>query len=140
SSMTAMPCGQKNKRREMIHSQTVTPPLAAIDGTTFRLNTATTNSSTRSRRPRARIRWGWAAVCVGSDKTRLETPRFAWANSRGGCLHMDIEGARGADECVRPCTKLMRYFGRNAFAALLLRFRQARRDVVEGGKVLVDVG
>ena len=32
----------------MIHSQTVTPPLAAIDGTTFRLKTATTKSNTRS--------------------------------------------------------------------------------------------
>src|SRR5277367_2357980 len=56
-----MPCGQKKRRREIIQSQIVTPPLAAIEGTTFRLNTATTKSNTRSRRPRARIRWGWAS-------------------------------------------------------------------------------
>ena len=43
---------------EMSQSQTVTPPLAAIDGTTFRLKTATTNSSTRSQRPRTRFRCG----------------------------------------------------------------------------------
>ena len=54
--MTAMPCGQKNRTSEMIHSQTVTPPLAAIEGTTFKLKTATTNSNTKSRRPRARIK------------------------------------------------------------------------------------
>ena len=54
----------------MIHSQTVTPPLAAIEGTTFKLNTATTKSSTRSRRPRARIKFG-CADCVVVDKVRL---------------------------------------------------------------------
>jgi hypothetical protein len=52
--------------REMIQSQMVTPPLAAMEGTTFRLKTATTKRRTRSRRPRARIRWGvvagWAVV------------------------------------------------------------------------------
>src|ERR1700738_3385223 len=53
-----MPCGQKNRTREMIHSQTVTPPFAAMDGTTFRLKTATTNSRTRSRRPKTRRRRG----------------------------------------------------------------------------------
>src|SRR5580692_8646647 len=40
----------------MSHSQMVTPPFAAIDGSTFRLNTATTNSSTRSRLPSTRFR------------------------------------------------------------------------------------
>ncbi len=67
--MTAIPCGQKKRRREMIQSQTVTPPLAAIEGTTLRLNTATTKSRTRSRRPRARMRCG----CTGwgsGDKLR----------------------------------------------------------------------
>src|ERR1017187_5409703 len=48
----------------MIQSQMVTPPLAAMDGTTLRLKTATTKSSTRSRRPSARIRWGWAGWAV----------------------------------------------------------------------------
>src|ERR1700731_1399265 len=68
--MTAMPCGQKKRRREMIQSQMVTPPLAAMEGTTLRLNTATTNRRTRSRRPRARIRWGWVAGWAVVDKIR----------------------------------------------------------------------
>ena len=42
--MTAIPCGQKNQQQRNDHSQIVTPLLAAIDGTTFRLNTATTNN------------------------------------------------------------------------------------------------
>ena len=49
----------------MIQSQMVTPPLAAMEGTTLRLKTATTKRRTRSRRPRARMSlvWaGWAAV------------------------------------------------------------------------------
>src|SRR5258708_13248008 len=53
-----MPCGQKNRTSEIIHSQTVTPPFAAMDGTTFRLNTATTNSRTRSQRPKTRRKRG----------------------------------------------------------------------------------
>jgi hypothetical protein len=52
----------------MIQSQMVTPPLAAMEGTTFKLKTATTKRRTRSRRPRARIRWGWAAGWVVVDK------------------------------------------------------------------------
>src|ERR1700677_3537751 len=59
--MTAIPCGQKNNSREMIQSQIVTPPLAAIDGTTLRLKTATTKRRTRSKRPRTRRRCGAAA-------------------------------------------------------------------------------
>src|SRR5258706_4675089 len=66
--MTAMPCGQKKRMSEMIQSQMVTPPLAAMDGTTFRLKTATTKRRTRSRHPRARMRWGWAAGWVVVDK------------------------------------------------------------------------
>src|SRR5579872_4975747 len=62
--MTAMPCGKKKRRMEMIQSQMVMPPLAAMEGTTLRLKTATTNSRTRSRRPRARTRWGWAGWVV----------------------------------------------------------------------------
>src|SRR5258708_28369665 len=58
SSMTAMPCGQKKSTSEMIQSQTVTPPLAAIEGTTLRLKTATTKSKTRSHRPSTRRRCG----------------------------------------------------------------------------------
>src|SRR5580704_19460945 len=64
--MTAMPCGQKNRIREMIQSQMVTPPLAAMDGTTLRLKTATTKSRTRSQRPRTRRRWGaaWSPFAI----------------------------------------------------------------------------
>src|SRR5512137_1516902 len=53
-----MPCGQKNRTREMIQSQTVTPPLAAMEGTTLRLKTATTKRRTRSQRPNTRRRRG----------------------------------------------------------------------------------
>src|SRR5438552_17382390 len=61
-----MPCGQKKSASEMIHSQTVTPPLAAMDGTTLRLKTATTKSRTRSHRPSTRRRC--SASCVtGAD-------------------------------------------------------------------------
>src|ERR1700688_3493723 len=70
-----MPCGQKKRRSEMIQSQMVTPPLAAMEGTTFRLKTATTNRRTRSRRPRARIRWGWVAGWVVVDKASFEPQR-----------------------------------------------------------------
>src|SRR5271157_440032 len=51
-----MPWGQKKKTREMSHSQTVMPPEAETEGTTERLTMATTKSSTRSQRPRTRLR------------------------------------------------------------------------------------
>src|SRR3984957_20073664 len=66
--MTAIPCGQKKSNRAISHSQTVTPPLAAIDGMTFRLNTATTNSNAKSTRPRTRFRCGWlGSEVIGSS-------------------------------------------------------------------------
>src|SRR5438309_10304021 len=71
-----MPWGQKNRRSEMIHSQMVTPPLAAMEGTTFRLKTATTNSNTRSRRPRARIKRGWMAGWVVVDNARWSSEKL----------------------------------------------------------------
>ena len=52
----------------MIQSQTVMLPFAAIDGTTFRLKTATTKSNTRSKRPSTRFRWGWLASLVSTAK------------------------------------------------------------------------
>src|ERR1700685_2129776 len=64
--MTAIPCGQKKSTSEMIQSQTVTPPLAAIDGTTLRLKTATTKRRTRSKRPRTRRRCGASAADEGA--------------------------------------------------------------------------
>src|ERR1700722_4654033 len=69
--MTAMPCGQKKRTSEMIQSQTVTPPLAAIDGTTLRLKTATTKRRTRSKRPRTR------RGCGASDVEPAATGEFA---------------------------------------------------------------
>src|SRR4029077_6413386 len=68
--MTAIPCGQKNNSSEVSHSQIVTPPFAAMEGTTLRLKTATTNSRTRSQRPRTRFRCGCSASWFGSDKSR----------------------------------------------------------------------
>src|SRR5215471_14298678 len=82
--MTAIPCGQKNSRMEMIQSQIVMPPLAAIDGTTFRLKTATTNSNTRSQRPRTRFKCGCE---LGSeDKTALVLRQFGRARIRSAPL------------------------------------------------------
>jgi len=46
------------------------PDGDAAVGTTLRLNTATTNSSTRSRRPRARIKCGWASDWIVEDIPR----------------------------------------------------------------------
>src|SRR6202171_6654928 len=57
-----MPCGQKKSVSEMIHSHIVTPPFAAIDGRTLRLNTATTKSKMRSRRPSTLRRCGCGDV------------------------------------------------------------------------------
>src|SRR5579872_7173460 len=65
--MTAIPCGQKKSIRAMIHNQTVTPPLAAIDGTTLRLKTATTKSRTRSQRPRTRFKFVGLALEDNQD-------------------------------------------------------------------------
>src|SRR2546430_2241457 len=56
--MTAMPCGQKNSSNAKDHSHTVTPPLAAMVGTTLRLTMATTNNKTRSPGPRTRRKRG----------------------------------------------------------------------------------
>src|ERR1700730_7090180 len=58
SSITAIPCGQKKSSNEISHNHTVTPPLAAMEGTTFRLKTATTKRRTRSQRPKTRRKCG----------------------------------------------------------------------------------
>src|SRR4029077_19600963 len=60
---------QKKRTRQRIQSQTVTPPFAAMLGTTFRLNTATTNRATKSQRPSARFR------CAVSFLALLSTGR-----------------------------------------------------------------
>src|SRR5215471_5031122 len=129
--MTAIPCGQKKRSREMIHSQTVTPPLAAIDGTTLRLNTATTNSSTRSRRPSARIRWGVSDCGVvakiidqGSEvRNRERVQVFLPPNP----------------PALTPWF-LMRDFRGHPLTAFLLRLRQRSSNVVECGDMLFDIG
>src|SRR5260221_11770437 len=73
-----MPCGQKNRTSEISHSQTVTPPLAAMDGTTLRLKTATTKRRTRSQRPSTRRRPGAsraAFVVVVTSVAKFVLPR-----------------------------------------------------------------
>src|SRR5919109_4897353 len=79
--MTAMPWGQKKRRSEMIQSQTVTPPFAAMEGTTLRLKTATTKRRTRSQRPRTRFRWGVSAALAEENVVacvdKKQIPRFA---------------------------------------------------------------
>ena len=129
----------------MIQSQMVTPPLAAMDGTTLRLKTATTKRSTRSRRPRARMSFGaasgWAVVDKIFRERRKQVPHSGFRRdeeSQRFFLPLSSDDANGADECVRPYTNLVR--DRDRFGALLLRFRQASSDIVEGGEVLVDVG
>src|SRR5712691_6022325 len=90
----------EKRRSEMIQSQMVTPPLAAIEGTTLRLKTATTKRRTRSRRPRARIRWGWAAGWVAVDKALYG--RLASLGGQPRRLSLRGPCRCGADECVRP--------------------------------------
>src|ERR1700722_7523593 len=98
--MTAMPCGQKNKTSDISQSQTVTPPFAAMLGTTFRLNTATTNSAMRSHRPRERLRWTVSAGAVSdSDKlllvvTGLGCQIVRAASARNPRSHPDLVGRR----------------------------------------------
>src|SRR6476646_248863 len=111
--MTAMPCGQKNNTREISHSQTVTPPLAAMEGTTFRLKTATTNSSTRSQRPRTRLRWGPPSSLPGRRLTAI------WAAF-----------------VVDDTSSLAHGHGQ----LLLLGLGQCRRNLGEDGQVLVYIG
>src|SRR5271155_2239430 len=83
--MTAIPCGQKNNTSEMIQSQTVTPPFAAIDGTTFRLKTATTKSNTRSQRPRTRRKLGaWSVPAMPSALVILVAKTFSGSSVAGG--------------------------------------------------------
>src|SRR5437899_4277252 len=84
--MTAMPWGQKKRVREMSQSQMVTPPLAAMEGTTLRLKTATTKRRMRSLRPRTRRRWGAAAALAGESVVasvdKKQSPRCA-RNDKG---------------------------------------------------------
>src|SRR5579872_158799 len=106
-----MPCGQKKSSSEITHSQTVTPPLAAMEGTTLRLNTATTNRSTRSHRPRTRFRCGAPASMVP-----------------------------GSAILVADVNRQILGRARRRRRALLLRLRQRWGDVRKGRQMLVYVG
>src|SRR6516165_6066497 len=128
--MTAIPCGQKNRPSEISHSQMVTPPLAAMDGTTFRLKTATTNSSTRSRWPRTRLRCGWDSARVASSvsgglrkKSRAESLCEAAAGSRSYRIPglVLVAGRRGHQTAFGLC------------------FGQAGRHFFKYREVFVDV-
>src|SRR6185369_6641272 len=140
--MTAMPCGQKNNTSDTIHNQTVTPPLAAIDGTTFRLKMATTNSRTKSARPRTRLRCG----CSGSfaDNTcslalgfvAPPSRRLSWGRpaltARAGCPRDSRQDAGATKTLVR--------YGYNFAYAFLLCLSQCGGHIFERRQVLVDIG
>src|SRR5262249_10952761 len=67
--------GQKKSTSEMIQSQIVTPPFAAIDGSTFKLKTATTKSRTRSRCPSTRFKCGCVSVTPSANRSPLNATR-----------------------------------------------------------------
>src|SRR3954468_6543349 len=104
----------------MIHNQTVTPPLAAIDGTTFKLKTATTKSRIRSQRPRTRFKFVGLAEFSSPDICALQKT-----------------GGRGRPPHIETLSDLMRDY---RCAAFLLCFREGRSYVRECCNVLVDVG
>src|ERR1700733_11996547 len=152
--MTAIPCGQKNNKREMIQSQMVTPPLAAIDGTTLRLKTATTKRRTRSQRPSTRRRCGVSmadAVCVVTsfDKSGF-IPKASERNknqiaailSRGqaGAQRPFGKMPQGKAAPLHMPTDLVAGGADFGGTALLLSLRQGRGDFFENGEMLRDVG
>src|ERR1700751_3733974 len=141
--MTAIPCGQKKRIKEMIQSQMVTPPLAAIEGTTLRLKTATTNRSTRSRWPRTRLRCGWDSAVftswvnvllrkVSAESRSEPIPRFA---ARGGQAQNDgwpqVDATGDAKRLVSSGDRHQAAFG--------LRLSQTGRDFFKHHEVFVDV-
>src|SRR5579859_3218624 len=87
NSVTAAPCGQKKHARANSHSHSVTGPEAEMAGIRFRLATATTKSSTRSRRPSTRSRRGF--LPVGSGRIALPSDEGA-----GRSAGPDFEGTR----------------------------------------------
>src|SRR5580704_3228576 len=101
----------------MIQSQIVTPPLAAIDGTTLRLKTATTKRRTRSQRPRTRRRCGASDVDVAAGEfaatgvvaisfDNVGSPREADEKSQNQTVASYTAGQAGAQRCcapTRPC-------------------------------------
>src|SRR5277367_1912809 len=102
-----MPWGQKKRMREMIHSQMVTPPLAAMDGTTLRLKTATTKSRTRSHRPRTRRRWGVAGspFAIG-EMASFDNSLLLTTEEHRRDFHRP--GQAGAQQCCAPTCSALR--------------------------------
>ena len=124
-----MPCGQKNSTSEISHSQTVTPPFAAMLGTTFRLNTATTNSAIRSQRPSERLRCTVSTgEAIGSAK---EAPKLPEKNSESAGRSSEPPG----DSLIGLA--LVRGNGRHV--RLFLRLGQCRRHLGKRCDVPVDV-
>src|SRR5690242_11659565 len=121
--MTAMPCGQKKRTSEMIQSQTVTPPFAAMEGTTLRLKTATTKSRTRSQRPRTRLRCG--ASCASATGRAVVMTSF----------DNDVFPRREPIPSLEsvPCRTHL------SNAVFLLRSREGGRNFFEDGKVLINI-
>src|SRR5580692_4221874 len=150
-----MPWGQKKRTREMIHSQMVTPPLAAMDGTTLRLKTATTKRRTRSHRPRTRRRWGasGARVTEGAVMTSFDNlALLGWPGLRDGtalecAVRFALDGKSRRAAKTAPCATaslpalLGLVAGGTCYggAALLLGFGQRGSDFFKHGKVFVDV-
>src|SRR5580693_6235256 len=153
--MTAIPCGQKNRTSEMIQSQMVTPPLAAIDGTTLRLKTATTKRRTRSQRPRTRRRRGasdvdvaageFAAtgvVAISFDNVVLPERRRKKSKPDRGELYGRASWGAAMLRPYKtlPSSRLVAGGADFGGTALLLGLRQGRGDFFENGEMLGDVG
>src|SRR6202140_5560780 len=116
----------------MIQSQTVTPPLAAIEGTTFKLNTATTNSSTRSKRPRTRFRCGWLSCVVDNITPAAKAYEWSAGRPRPAIAALDGRAARHSTSRHSVCCYCSQ--------PLVLRRCQRLRDVRKCRQMLVDVG
>src|SRR5260370_30290299 len=115
----------------MIQSQTVTPPLAAMLGTTLRLKTATTNSSTRSKRPRTRFRCGWLSWVVDNITPAARLKERSAGRPRPAIATLDGRDARHSTSRHLVCC--------DRSHALVLRHCQRLRDVRKCRQMLVDV-
>src|SRR5690242_15004917 len=133
----------------MIQSQTVTPPFAAMEGTTLRLNTATTNNSTRSQRPRTRFRWGWFEPVDKSFPFSLmptrskstadhDAHRAICTEDNSRFLNSEDRQANCSDLLARNVRTFLtaRLVSRNHRAALLLGFCQRGCNVSKSRQVL----
>src|ERR1700716_3939601 len=92
-----------------------------MDGTTFKLNTATTNSRTRSQRPKTLRRRGasWTVGVFGT-MTSFDKPLLRYAGSAGN-----------------PSVARRAY---RRSAAFVLRLGECRSDIFKRRDVLIDVG